>query len=80
LEQRDFATTNDMVYEKRVDTETIIASQRFEGDLRQTRSKQQVNTAQSDLPTMFGLLSGRPLLPRLSTHSLQLHLGWGFSK
>ena len=54
FEQRDFATTNDMVYEKRVDTETIITSQRFEGDLRQTRSKQQVNTAQSDLPSMFG--------------------------
>ena len=54
FEQRDFATTNDLVYESRRDVEGIIASQRFEGDLRQTRSKQQVNTAASDLPSMFG--------------------------
>ena len=54
FEQRDFATTNDMVYEKRADTETFIASQKFEGDVRKTRSKQQINTAAADLPSMFG--------------------------
>ena len=54
FEQRDFATTNDCVYERRQDTETFVASTRFEGDMRQTRSKQQVNLNQSDLPSMFG--------------------------
>ena len=54
FEQRDFATTNDMVYERRADVESIIASQKFEGDAGRTRSQQQINTQASDLPSMFG--------------------------
>jgi hypothetical protein len=34
FEQRDFATTNDMLYDRRSDTETMISSQKFEGDMR----------------------------------------------
>ena len=54
FEQRDFATTNDCVYDKRQPVETIIANQAFEADMRATRSKQQVNLQQNDLPSMFG--------------------------
>ena len=38
FEQRDFATTNDMVYDRRLDVNTIITSQKFEGDAGKTRS------------------------------------------
>ena len=54
FEKRDFATTNDMVYERRAPVETIINPHTFESDAGRTRSKQQVNTQASDLPTMFG--------------------------
>ena len=54
FEKRDFATTNDMVYERREKVETIIDPQTFESDMRQTRSKQYVNTQAADLPSMFG--------------------------
>ena len=44
FEKRDFATTNDMVYERRVRVEEIINPNTFESDAGRTRSKQQVNT------------------------------------
>ena len=54
FEQRDFATTNDMVYERRAKVETIIDPHTFESDMGKTRSKQYINTQASDLPSMFG--------------------------
>ena len=54
FEKRDFATTNDMVYERRAPVETIINPHTFESDAGRTRSKQQINTQANDLPTMFG--------------------------
>jgi len=54
FEARDFVTTNDMVYERRADVETIINPHTFESDAGKTRSKQYINTKQADLPNMFG--------------------------
>ena len=54
FEKRDFATTNDMVYERRAPVETIINPHTFESDAGRTRSKQQINTQAADLPSMFG--------------------------
>ena len=54
FERRDFATTNDMVYDRRARVEQIIDPHTFESDAGKTRSKQQINTQAADLPTMFG--------------------------
>ena len=54
FEKRDFATTNDMVYERKANVETIIDPNTFESDMGKTRSKQYVNTQAKDLPSMFG--------------------------
>ena len=54
FEKRDFATTNDMVYERKARIDQIIDPNTFESDMGKTRSKQYVNTQASDLPTMFG--------------------------
>ena len=40
FEKRDFATTNDMVYDRRAKVETIIDPHTFESDMGKTRSKQ----------------------------------------
>ena len=54
FERRDFATTNNLVYERRADVETIINPHTFESDaMGHTRSKQ-INTQAADLPNMFG--------------------------
>ena len=54
FEKRDFATTNQMVYERKARVEQLIDPNTFEGDMGMTRSKQQINTQAKDLPTMFG--------------------------
>ena len=43
-----------MVYERREKIETIINPHTFENDGGKSLSQMQVNTQQSDLPTMFG--------------------------
>ena len=40
FEKRDFATTNDMVYDRRARVEQIIDPHTFESDAGKTRSKQ----------------------------------------
>ena len=54
FEKRDMATTNDMMFEKRVGIESAINPNTFEGDAGRTRSQQQVNVRGNDLPSMFG--------------------------
>ena len=54
FEKRDFATTNDMMYERRLGVEKVTNPNTFEGDMRATRSTQQVNVRGQDLPSMFG--------------------------
>ena len=54
FDKRDFATTNDMVYERRARIDEIIDPNTFESDMGKTRSKQFVNTKVADLPSMFG--------------------------
>ena len=44
FEKRDFATTNDMVYERKANVEQIIDPNTFEGDMGKTRSKKYINT------------------------------------
>ena len=54
FEKRDFATTNDMMYDRRLRNEQVTDPNVFESDFGKTRSKQQINTQATDLPSMFG--------------------------
>ena len=59
FEKRDFATTNDLMYEKRQKVEEIINPHSFENDFGKSRSKQMINTKPSDIPQMFGKSAGQ---------------------
>ena len=60
FEKRDFATTNDMVYDRRNTVEQMIDPNTFQNDMGKTRSKQQINTQGADLPSMFGASGKKP--------------------
>ena len=54
FEKRDFATTNDLVYEHKEKVSTIIDPHMYKSDEGKTRTQYHNNGKEGDLPKMFG--------------------------
>ena len=64
FEKRDYATTNQVMYEERQKVDTLINPNNWQGDTGRPRQTQHVNASVNEVPAMFGTTKVSSLKPK----------------